>query len=72
MTPKQKAALAQLRMLNKQQREALKEALACVAEDSLMPVELDNPAGACAMALIEAFSFPLARALADSEPVLGV
>lgn len=71
MTPKQKAALAQLRTLNTQQRENLKAAFACIATDSLMPVELDNPAGACALSLLDAFSLAEARSLADSEPVLG-
>lgn len=71
MTPKQKAALAQLRVLNTQQREDLKAALSCVATDSLMPDELDNPAGACALSLLDAFSLVEARSLADIEPVLG-
>lgn len=67
---KKKIALAQLRALNKQQRENLKAALFRVATD-LMPVELDNPAGACAISLLDAFSLAEARSLADSEPVLG-
>lgn len=62
---KQRAVLARLRALNTQQRENLKAALSCVATDSLMPDELDADTGTCAMELIQAFSLPLARKLAE-------
>lgn len=71
MNLKQKAALAQLRRLNSQQREDLKAALSTVATDSLMPDELDADTGACAMELIEAFSLDTARNLAELAPIVG-
>ena len=71
MTINQKAALARLRALNSQQRADLKAALSCVAEDTLMPDELDGETATCAMELIQEFSLPLARNLAELTPIVG-